>query len=1082
MKLHFLDKLINTVKDPGRSFRERVFVLLTIITEFFVLCGLAGDVAFSENPVETTMVAIVAIIIPLVTYVGVKTNKVKSAIRFIVIGIVLVFLPILFFFGGGIKGGGIHWIIFAYLYTGLVLSGRWRPLMLVVLTIEAGIFYVNGYFYPEIANQHQESMFYIDSYISLILVGLICCVMVWFEEWLLNEENKRAREETKKVEELNRTQNRFFSNMSHEIRTPINSILGLNEIILRQEDASEEILKDAANIQGAGRMLLALVNDILDFSKIEAGKMDIIPVNYNLEILLSEIVGMIWKRAEEKGLELNIEIDPSIPAELFGDEMRIKQILINLLNNAIKYTKHGSITLTVEKEEIREEQIMLLFSVSDTGMGIKQDAIPYLFDAFQRMDEDKNIKIEGTGLGLAIVKQLVELMGGRITVNSVYTQGSTFMIALWQQVSRKDAIGDVSFVKFGNIRKTEKYIPAFTASEAAILIVDDNEMNLEVERKLLSDTDMTIHTATSGQQALSMTLSYRYDLIFMDHLMPEMDGIECLQNIRNQEGGLNNNIPVIVLTANADSENRELYSRSGFDDYLVKPVTGLQLENMLLNHLPEIKINMTEGQDGEKAQMNTASGYSKKLSVAICTSTMCDLPSKVVNGKNLDILPFSVITGDRSYRDKEEVSTEDLVHYMHEGIEFNSAPPTVEEFENFFGRVMKKAHQIIYLTLAPTFSKEYENAKTAARAYENVIIFNSGFNSCALGLMVLIAHRSAMQGKTTDKILEELTKVKEKVRCSFITTDAYFMMRRGIIGKTLHGIMSTFSFKPVIRVINDKVTVWRLFMGEKEECYTKYIDHVLNRFENPDTDLIIVEHINLTEAEKDMIRERISKRFHFEHIVFQKVCAAMTISCGAGAIGLSFLEKGDVPYNLSMMLSNDKNDEEESLSDEVELQEIAKKESIYYPVNNSYEKVGDESIERIADETSYINRDDLKVSPKEEYAEEIFESIEGIDYYKALEIAGSKKTLNAVLKLFYQTIELNASEIEKCYKANDWDNYIIKVHSLKDSARIIGADELSELALKLENAAKDGNTEFVHKNTDRLLGNYRKYLKYLAEE
>ena len=333
---------------------------------------------------------------PVITIVAVRKNKLQMAVRMIVLGLAGIILPILFYFGGGLTGGGYLWIIFTYLYSGLVLSDKWRPLMLVVITIESGLMFFDAYIHPEKVIEHERQIFYIDALVSVVMVGIICCIMVWFVEWMFIEENKRAKEETRKFEELNKSQNRFFSSMSHEIRTPINSILGLNEIILRQEDASDEIKKDAGNIQGAGRMLLALVNDILDISKIEAGKMDIIPVNYSVSSLISEVVNMMWLRAEQKGLTLNVEIDPTLPQELFGDEVRIKQILVNLLNNAVKYTNEGTVTLHIEKEDIKEEKVRIIFSVSDTGMGIKEDSIPYLFDAFQRIDEEKNTKIGGS--------------------------------------------------------------------------------------------------------------------------------------------------------------------------------------------------------------------------------------------------------------------------------------------------------------------------------------------------------------------------------------------------------------------------------------------------------------------------------------------------------------------------------------------------------------------------------------------------------------------------------------------------------------------------------------------------------------
>ena len=549
--------MVERLKDPSRSFRERVFILLTLITVFFIALALIGDIIFGENIVEIVALSVTVVVAPIMTIVAIKTNRIITAVRVAVVGILAILLPIVFYYGGGIRGGGAIWIIFAYLYTGLVVGSRWKPVMLIILTAETLGFYLDGYFHPDRVVHHSERMYYIDSLLSIILVGIICCTMVWFVEWLFRAENKRAREETQKFEELNKSQNRFFSSMSHEIRTPINSILGLNEIILRQEDASEEIIKDAGNIQGAGKMLLSLVNDILDLSKIEAGKMDIVPVNYNVSTMISEIVNMIWLRAEQKGLEFKVEVDPAIPRELFGDEMRIKQILVNLLNNAVKYTKEGTVTLHIEEEDIKDDSVHILFSVTDTGMGIKQDALPYIFNAFQRVDEDKTTKIEGTGLGLSIVKQLVDLMDGDITVSSVYTQGSTFTVYLWQKVSNPMAVGEIDLSNYGRMNSGRGYEPAFVAPECSVLIVDDNEMNLEVEKKLLKGTGMSIDTADSGETALTMTTNNRYDMILMDHLMPGMSGIECMQRIRKQSGGRNNHVPIIALTANAGSENRE---------------------------------------------------------------------------------------------------------------------------------------------------------------------------------------------------------------------------------------------------------------------------------------------------------------------------------------------------------------------------------------------------------------------------------------------------------------------------------------------------------------------------------------------
>ncbi|MBR5360025.1 MAG: fatty acid-binding protein DegV, partial [Lachnospiraceae bacterium] len=496
-----LKDIYDAVTDSERELYERVFIIFTLISELTVTIALIGDIITKENMQEILVLISVLIVVPILTFAGMYKRKIRLAIRLIVVCLVFLILPALFFFGGGVHGGGVLWIIFAFIYVGLVLSGAWRVVILTILFFLAIALYVIDYTHPQYVYQHSKTMFYIDSMLSLLLVGVVCFVMTWFQNRLFEEENKRAKKEAERAEELTRSQNRFFSSMSHEIRTPINSILGLNELILRDQNASDEIIKDASGIQGAGKMLLALINDILDFSKIEAGSMDIVPVDYKIGDTMSEIVNMIWLRAHDKGLRFDISIDPQVPTALYGDEVRIKQILVNLLNNAVKYTSEGSVELRVECEEADDENVMLNISVSDTGMGIKKEALPYLFDAFKRVDEEKNRYIEGTGLGLSIVKQLVELMGGTITVNSVYGEGSMFTVMLKQGISDHTPIGELNIHNQNTVRR-DTYESSFKAPEARILIVDDNELNLEVECKLLTDTELAIDTATSGLMAL----------------------------------------------------------------------------------------------------------------------------------------------------------------------------------------------------------------------------------------------------------------------------------------------------------------------------------------------------------------------------------------------------------------------------------------------------------------------------------------------------------------------------------------------------------------------------------------------------
>ncbi|MCR5234212.1 MAG: response regulator, partial [Lachnospiraceae bacterium] len=587
MKL--IKKVFERLTDFTRSYEERTYFMLSIIGISAMVVALVFDIIGGESMVEIITLVSSIVAMPVIVTLSIRFKKIQLGSFISVCTLVFIILPITFYFGGGIRGGGIYWIIFTYMFIGMSLTGRLRVTMMTVLTGIAALEYWSAYRHTEWIYPHSMKMGFMDSLISVLLVGICIYIMLMYQKMIFADESKRAHAEAERVEELNRSQNRFFSSMSHEIRTPINSILGLNELILRDEYASDDVIRDAAGIQGSGKMLLSLINDILDFSKIEAGSMDIVPVDYRIGDMLSEIVNMLWLRASDKGLGFEVSVDPEVPTVLYGDEVRIKQIIINLLNNAVKYTVKGHIGLRVESRETEDNKTELIISVSDTGMGIKKEDIPYLFDAFKRVDEGKNRHIEGTGLGLSIVKQLVELMEGTVTVNSVYGEGTTFTVTLKQEVSDHTKVGELN-IHNQQMVKRNVYESRFFAPEVRILIVDDNEMNLEVERRLLEDTDMAIDVAKSGKEALEMSDQVHYDVIFMDHLMPGMDGIECLEALRSQMGGLNRNTPVIILTANAGSENRELYNKVGFDGYLVKPVSGEAMEEILMHHIPDEKI------------------------------------------------------------------------------------------------------------------------------------------------------------------------------------------------------------------------------------------------------------------------------------------------------------------------------------------------------------------------------------------------------------------------------------------------------------------------------------------------------------
>ena len=391
----------------------------------------------------------------------------------------------------------------------------------------------------------------------------------------------------------------FLSNMSHEIRTPINAVLGMNELILR-ESKDEDIIEYACNVKSAGNSLLSLVNDILDFSKIEAGKMELLPVQYDVASLINDLINMIAAKASEKKLELKINVGEEIPNELFGDEVRIKQCVTNILTNAVKYTEEGSVTLNVGYNKLDEDNIGLMFQVVDTGIGIKEEDLSKLYSPFERIEEIRNRSIEGTGLGMSIVKKLLAMMDTKLVVKSVYGEGSDFSFEVNQGVVDWTPIGDFKTKYKEYIQSREQYREKFVAQDANVLVVDDTEINLTVFKGLLKNTKIQIDTATSGRETLEMIVKKRYDVIFLDHRMPQMDGMETLFAMKELPDNKNVDVPVIVLTANAVSGAKEEYLKAGFTDYLTKPVNGSLIEEMLIKYLPADKINVLNDNPGDE--------------------------------------------------------------------------------------------------------------------------------------------------------------------------------------------------------------------------------------------------------------------------------------------------------------------------------------------------------------------------------------------------------------------------------------------------------------------------------------------------
>lgn len=882
-----MNKIKEALFSSTYTLKERLFFLGGLIGTIAMFAAFVVSVALADNNFMVGIAPLIGtFVVGAITYYSLTNKRIEIGSIFLVLISICFVLPYGFLKGGGIYSGSPTWFVIGFVIVFLLYNGKKFYIFYFITIISFALTIYISYKHPELVVPLQSiEAIYFDQFIACLLVATIIGVLQHYQSVILEREIKISDQQHKEIEDLNEAQNTFFSSMSHEIRTPINTIIGLNETTLRQKNLPDDVVENSLNIQNASRMLLSLINDILDLSKIQSGRMELTEAQYETSRMFSEIVNLLWNRAKDKGLQFNINVGESIPSMLYGDEMRIKQVIINLLTNAIKYTEEGSVTLTVDGEKTKTNTFMLRVSVNDTGQGIRKESIPVIFDSFKRVNKNENKSIEGTGLGLSITKQLVDLMGGQITVDSIYTKGSTFRVNIPQRIVSEVPI---NFKTVSDLNKDLKeYHQTFEAPDARVLIVDDNDMNRMVCQKLLRETKVKTDAVATGKECLDLTLQNHYDVIFMDHEMPEMDGIETLRRLRNQANGLCQNTPVIALTANAGSDRNSFYMEHGFQAYLAKPIHGSLLEATLMQLLPEELIENIQSSSNENVVQVLQN--KKKKHIIVSTDSTCDLPLELVSYYDIRVIPNYIVTEKGRFRDNEELDANNLYHYLMENEgEVSTEAAMVDEYEEFFGDLLAEADQIIHLSTTPVVSLNYKNASSAAQSFDNVKIVNAGSISAGLGMVVLKAGELALKDKSVDEIIEEINEYQECIITNFLIPSIDLIAKRYHLSPITKGLIKIFNFDICYSIKKERMVFKRFYPGYFANSINQYVMNNFKNHRNINTKRLYVIHSGYSNEEREEVLEEIKKYIEFEEIYVEKSSAVLTANSGSKFIGFSY--------------------------------------------------------------------------------------------------------------------------------------------------------------------------------------------------
>lgn len=875
----------------SESLDERLFAGVISVGMLVAIIGVIETFLVSDELWVLLAIPVLFLVIAFAALHVLRRKKVGAAS--VILGLMLnvCAFPIVFLYGGNITAGGPLWLALGIAYCFIAYRGVYLTIAVTVsIIVDIAVYYI-AYRYPDkyVGMSSTKAMF-MDSFFSVLTVGLVCGYMIRLQIKMFKIERDIADKQKKELEEAGKAKSKFFASVSHEIRTPINSIILLDEMILRKSD--DRVAKGyAKDIKNVSRILLNFVNDILEFSQIENDRMDITPDVYDSREMIVEVTELLKARMQEKGLKFELRISPKIPSRLEGDKKRLQQVLINILNNAVKYTNEGKVTLTAHVDEIDDDNVRLIISVEDTGIGIKKENLENLYDFFKRVDMKTNQNVEGSGLGLAITKKLIDLMGGTISVDSIYKKGTIFTISVAQKKIGNMEIGDTIYEPS---YEDNVYDRGYEAPEARILVVDDNKMNADLVAGIIRETKALVDVAYSGEECLKKTMNKRYDLILLDYNMPDDSGDQVAEKILHQTNGLCRESRIILASAESVSKMQKICEVHNLYGYLEKPIETDMLEQIIKEALPEelIELNNKSVSGDEELSFYTRGFYRKKNHVCITTDSIADISDEMIRRLKIRVIHLYVETEKGRFADKSEIDSDSISQYMAFDIKnakVDSA--SVEEYEEFYSKILTMSENIIHISSASGIGKGYINAVNAAKGFEHVKVIDSESVSGGQALVTLLAAKYASEGKKLEEIIGLIEELKDNVESKILIPSIDNIMKTSYISNFGTNIVKRMKLHPVLGIKKSRLELEFAFSGKLEYAWRRFIALNLSGKKYIDDDVIYITHVGLSNSQLEFLKEEVRKHIDFKNIIIQKSSFSCGCNTGNLTIGIAYIKK-----------------------------------------------------------------------------------------------------------------------------------------------------------------------------------------------